>query len=66
MWFWRKKVLKPGVCECGHLRSSHVGGSKRCKINLEYRCACDIYIPATPEVGPDLEVEQLRKMTGLK
>ena len=46
------EVLKPGICECDHARSSHVGGKGQCTV--EYppdeewprgaKCACEIFI----------------------
>jgi hypothetical protein len=80
MWFFQKKpkqqdeVLRPGNCECGHIRCCHRKGVGRC--NVEYpvydgwpyggNCACDIYIRAKdndpyvePETPTPSELEKL-------
>jgi hypothetical protein len=67
MWPWKKKPepiampvpepkpLRPGICECDHMRCCHVGGSGRCQVgyppNSEdnktsewSHCACQVFI----------------------
>jgi hypothetical protein len=73
MW-WRKpepkpEFLKPGICQCGHIRSAHSDGVGKChcdvtdkcsdqqKSRLEhgqfFACACQIYIPKRDDGGGD-------------
>lgn len=54
--FWlfdlEREVLKPGNCECGHIRSIHKNGKGRCKGSFPpdeetdcwTGCSCQIYI----------------------
>ena len=52
MWFWRRKALKSGNCECGHFRCVHKNGSGACNagishdggITFNFGCACEVYI----------------------
>lgn len=59
MMFWNKnsesapvEPLKPGICECGHLRCCHINGIGRCTLawpaNEKWpsgsHCACTVYI----------------------
>ena len=51
--------LKPGICECGHIRSGHYAGKGHCcaqfPANKDWPhgsvCACQIYIPKWDEGG---------------
>lgn len=58
--------MKPGKCECTHNRSSHENGTGKCVVRTaEYaQCACQIYIADVN--GRDPELEQLRKIAGVK
>ena len=69
-WFrWFRRELKPGKCECGHLRSCHKKGRDQCSVAFGWtpggiaiaQCACLIYIPAA---ATD-DLERLRKMAGI-
>lgn len=69
--------LKPGKCECGHLRCSHVGGKGRCtmawppseKWPTGSRCSCQTFIldkddgddEEEPETPSPSELEELYK-----
>jgi hypothetical protein len=68
--------LKPGICECGHLRCTHIAGKGACTIhwppNKEWpdgsMCACRVFIPKKnnppdpqPE-SPSPSVDELEKM----
>lgn len=57
--------MKPGKCECGHLRSSHVGGKSACTLawppNEEWptgsHCSCQVFIPYKDSDGGEGEPE---------
>ena len=72
-----EEPLKPGVCQCSHNRSTHVGGKGKCKgefppdeeMNYWTDCACQIFIldkdnggDDTPEPSPDPAVKELERM----
>jgi hypothetical protein len=79
MWPFKKKPeqveeLKPGTCECSHLRSCHVDGKGRCKVGFPRSeewpngavCACQVYIrdddddeDPEPDTPTPSELEQL-------
>jgi hypothetical protein len=64
-----KADLKPGTCECDHMRCVHVGGTGRCTVGYPpdkewpegALCACQVFIldddddsdDDTPEAPPD-------------
>lgn len=68
--------LKPGICECGHIRSIHVSGKGQCSKRYSKSdewpngaiCACKIYIPKKdnpPDPQPETpspEVDELEKL----
>lgn len=57
--------LKPGLCECSHYRCAHIIGFKQCTAAVDgASCACEVYIPKNSNV--DEELDQLRKMSGVK
>jgi len=67
--------LKPGFCECGHLRCLHVGGKGKCVKNYPpsekwpngASCGCQIFIldddddEEEPETPSPSELEELYK-----
>lgn len=80
MWPFKKRennpeqFLRPGLCECEHDRSAHVGGKGRCKGSFapdeetDYwtGCSCQIYIrddeggdDPIPETPTPAELEKL-------
>lgn len=75
-WFRKPEVLKPGICECSHIRCAHIGGKGRCVVSLGVaRCACMIFIrdeeeddgggePLKP-VPVDPELAELRRIAKL-
>ena len=83
-WTWSKKseeFLTPGLCECGHNRSSHRDGKGACTVfkrmseilNCPFTCACQIYIPIQnddgsdgPDYPPSEEVKELENLYKLK
>lgn len=61
--------LRPGRCECGHMRCAHVEGRKNCTsaaLRPDRVCACEVFIPRAEDEARDAEVTELRKMAGLK
>ena len=74
MWF-SKEPLKPGTCECGHIRSNHRRGRSKCAAmfilvgggeSKSYQCACQLFIEDVPELtNQDVEIAALKKMAGL-
>jgi hypothetical protein len=67
--------LKPGKCECGHLRCSHIGGKGKCTLAWPPSekwlngsiCSCQVFIPKKdndnreeePETPSPEELERL-------
>lgn len=70
MMRWLRRILgleelKPGKCQCGHLRCSHKDGKRQCVVETQtWKCACQIYIPE--HSVEEKELDQLRKMAGIK
>jgi hypothetical protein len=73
MWPWKPKIetaLKPGICECGHYRSSHNAGRYACNVvftakeagndelppDRMFCCACKIFIRDNGGGGDDPEI----------
>lgn len=66
-WFvvdvWPKK---PGLCECGHVRSAHRRGRGPCVCARgPLHCACQLFIQIDGS-GDDPELVRLRRMVGMK
>ena len=79
---WRAREienLRPGMCQCGHQRCSHVEGRRECKVQFTpaengglgwTRCACQTYIRdrddngGEPSGDPTPSPQELEKMLG--
>lgn len=71
--------LRPGICECSHIRSIHVEGKGVCTRGYPKskewpdgaRCACQIFIPKKNDPGDDApapptpSAEELERMINL-
>ena len=67
MLWWKRKpkqeeVLRPGLCECTHNRSSHENGKGKCHATEDdwpdgSSCACQIYIRAEDDNDGDVQPE---------
>lgn len=71
------EVLKPGKCECEHLRCTHFNGNGPCSMKWPKSakwpngsmCACQKYIPKNNDNGDNWEMptpspEELEKLYG--
>lgn len=68
-WIQRpQEALEPGICECGHRRSSHSGGRYSCQVRWSglggmTLCPCTVYIKAkSPDPSQDPSVQALERM----
>jgi hypothetical protein len=70
-FFLALRFPRPGLCECGHNRCFHDGARRHChelKILTQgawTTCPCVCFVPVKERSG-DTELEQLRKITGVR
>ncbi len=67
-WFRHKTPKPPQICQCGHEKCYHIMGSYGCwkDVSDDRLCRCAHYTEIPAKMKTNDELEQLRKMAGIR